>query len=104
MRRFYLGPEYEFPVYEYVYDLSVNLTMDIGVIHDCIPTFQNVYGNYSGGKNITSCTQMLSTRYPITFKVYIGYHGISEIEHGWSACTVDNPPAKSSELSLRTGG
>ena len=36
-------------------------------------------------------------------KVYTGYHGISEIEHGLCACTVDNPLAKARGLSLRTG-
>ena len=34
-------------------------------------------------------------------KVYTGYHGTSEIEHGLCACTVDNPLAKARELSLR---
>ena len=36
-------------------------------------------------------------------KVYIGYCGTSEIEHGFCACTVDNPLAKARGLSLRTG-
>ena len=36
-------------------------------------------------------------------KVYTGYHGTSEIEHGLCACTVDNPLAKAKGLSLRTG-
>ena len=36
-------------------------------------------------------------------KVYTGYCGISEIEQGLCACTVDNPLAKARELSLRTG-
>ena len=36
-------------------------------------------------------------------KVYTGYCGTSEIEHGLCACTVDNPLAKARELSLRTG-
>ena len=36
-------------------------------------------------------------------KVYTGYHGTSEIEHGLCACTVDNPLAKARGLSLRTG-
>ena len=36
-------------------------------------------------------------------KVYTGYHGTSEIEHGLCACTVDNPLAKALGLSLRTG-
>ena len=36
-------------------------------------------------------------------KVYTGYHGTSEIEHGWCACTVDSPLAKARGLSLRTG-
>ena len=36
-------------------------------------------------------------------KVYTGYHGTSQIEHGLCACTVDNPLAKARGLSLRTG-
>ena len=36
-------------------------------------------------------------------KVYTGYYGTSEIEHGLCACTVDNPLAKARGLSLRTG-
>ena len=36
-------------------------------------------------------------------KVYTGYCGTSEIEHGLCACTVDNPLAKAWGISLRTG-
>ena len=36
-------------------------------------------------------------------KVYTGYHGTSEIEHGLCACTLDNPLAKAWGLSFRTG-
>ena len=36
-------------------------------------------------------------------KVYTGYCGTIEIEHGLCACTVDNPLAKARGLSLRTG-
>ena len=36
-------------------------------------------------------------------KVYTGYHGTSEIEHGLCAFTIDNPLAKARRLSLRTG-
>ena len=36
-------------------------------------------------------------------KVYTGYCGASEIEHGLCTCTVDNPLAKARGLSLRTG-
>ena len=36
-------------------------------------------------------------------KVYTGYHGTSEIEHGLCACTVDNPLATAGGLSLHTG-
>ena len=36
-------------------------------------------------------------------KVYTGYHGTSEIEHGLCACTVDNPLTKARGLSLCTG-
>ena len=46
---------------------------------------------------------IFSTRYSIMCKVYTGYCGTSEIEHGLCACTVDNPLAKARGLSLRTG-
>ena len=36
-------------------------------------------------------------------KVYTGYHGTSEIEHGLCACTFYNPLAKAQGLSPRTG-
>ena len=36
-------------------------------------------------------------------KVYTGYCGTSEIEHGLCACTVNNPLAKARGLSLRIG-
>ena len=36
-------------------------------------------------------------------KVYTGYCGTNEIEHGLCACTVDNPLAKARGLSLPTG-
>ena len=36
-------------------------------------------------------------------KVYTGYCGTSEIEHGLCVCTVDNPLAKARGLSLCTG-
>ena len=36
-------------------------------------------------------------------KVYNGYHGISEIEHGLCTCTVDNPLVTAWGLSLHTG-
>ena len=42
-------------------------------------------------------------RYSVLCKVYTGYCGTSEIEHGLCACTVDNPLAKARGLSLRTG-
>ena len=35
-------------------------------------------------------------------KVYTGYCGTSEIEHGLCACTVDNPLAKARGLYLST--
>ena len=46
---------------------------------------------------------IFSTRYSVMCKVYTGYCGTSEIEHGLYACTVDNPLAKARGLSLRTG-
>ena len=42
-------------------------------------------------------------KYSVICKVYTGFHGTSEIEHGLCACTVDYPLAKARDLSLRTG-
>ena len=60
------------------------------------------------GSLILFCTTfhrypIFSTRYSVMCKVYTGYCGTSEIEHGLCACTVDNPLAKARGLSLRTG-
>ena len=44
---------------------------------------------------------IFSTRYSVMSKIYTGYYGTSEIEHGLCACTVDNPLAKAWGLSLR---
>ena len=57
---------------------------------------------------IINCTiihryPIFSTRYSVMCKVYTGYSGTSEIEHGLCACTVDNPLTKTRGLSLRTG-
>ena len=46
---------------------------------------------------------IFSTRYSVMCKVYTGYCGTSEIEHGLCAYTVDNHLAKARGLSLRTG-
>ena len=70
------------------------------------------YQHLSGKKRkytiIRNCTTIhrypiFSTRYSVMCKVYTGYCGTSEIEHGLCACTVDNPLAKARGLSLRTG-
>ena len=58
--------------------------------------------------NIKSCITIhrypiFSTKYSVICKVYTGYCGTSEKEHGLRACTVDNPLAKARGLSLRTG-
>ena len=45
---------------------------------------------------------IFSTRYSVMCKVYTGYCGTSEIDHGLCACTIDNPLAKARGLSLRT--
>ena len=47
--------------------------------------------------------QNLIKSYTALCKVYTGYYGTSEIEHGLCACTVDNPLAKAQGVSLRTG-
>ena len=46
---------------------------------------------------------MFSNSYSVLCKVYTGYYGTSEIEHGLCTCKVDNPLAKARGLSLRTG-
>ena len=46
---------------------------------------------------------ILSMRYSVMCKVYTGYCGTSEIEHGSCARTVYNPLAKARGLSLCTG-
>ena len=46
---------------------------------------------------------IFSKRYSVLCKVYTGYCGTSEIEHGLCACTADNLLAKARGLSLRTG-
>ena len=68
--------------------------------HQCIRTTNFIV--------YTPCTTIhrypiVSTRYSVMCKVYTGYCGTSEIEHGLCACTVDNPLAKARGLSLRTG-
>ena len=62
----------------------------------------------SGKQIIMLCTTIhrypiFSTRYSVMCKVYTGYCGTSEIEHGLCDCTFDNPLAKARGLSLRTG-
>ena len=57
--------------------------------------------------SLTCCSAIhrypiFSARYSVMCKVYTGYCGTSEIEHGLCACTVDNPLAKARGLSLRT--
>ena len=44
-------------------------------------------------------TQIFNTRCPEMCKVYTEYRATSEIEHGSSACTVDNPLVKARGLS-----
>ena len=46
---------------------------------------------------------IFSTRYSIMCKVYTGFHGTSEMEHGLCTCTVNNPLAIARGLSLCTG-
>ena len=71
-----------------------------------IVVIENVYS--SKGNLMHYCTTIprypvFSARYSVICKVYTGYHGKSQIEHGLCACTVDNPLAKARGLSLRTG-
>lgn len=39
-------------------------------------------------------TQIFNMKYPKTCKIYTGYYDTSEIKHGLSTCTTDNPLAK----------
>ena len=57
------------------------------------------------GKNVNVMLEstIFSKSYSVLCKVYTGYCGTSEIEHGLCACTADNPLAKARGLSLRTG-
>ena len=80
-------------------------------IYFCSPTFhwyKKSVEYYLFVKSNPYCTTIyrypiFSTRYSLMCKVYTGYCGTSEIEHGLCACTVDNPLAKARGLSLRTG-
>ena len=47
--------------------------------------------------------QIFSTKYPVTCKVFIRYHGTSAVEHGLYGLTVDKPLAKAQGLSRRAG-
>ena len=70
-------------------------------IKNCTP----IKGTMHLYKNCTTIHRypIFSTIYSVMCKVYTGYCGTSEIEHGLCACTVDNPLAKARGLSLRTG-
>ena len=64
--------------------------------------FYIVSQHYTEVLFLYSCTTfhrypIFSTRFSVMCKVYTGYHGTSEIEHGLCACTVDNPLAKARE-------
>ena len=66
-----------------------------------------IFNHLSINKSYTSIpiySNLKHERYPVTCKVSTGYHGISDIEHGLSACTVVNPLAKARGLLIRTGG
>ena len=76
--------------------------------------FLKLCRRYSGTLTLTASTLLgycttvhrypiFSTRYSVMCKVFTGYCGTSEVEHGLCACTVDNPLAKARGLSLRTG-
>ena len=49
-----------------------------------------------------TCTHLLSIRFLVMCMVYTRYCGTNKIEHGLTACTVDDPLAKARGLSLRT--
>ena len=77
--------------------ITPNFEANSQVVYECIKPYV-----------IRICTTInrhtiFSTIYSVMFKVYTGYHGTSEIEHGLCACTIDNPLAKARGLSLRTG-
>ena len=71
---------------------------------DVLDEIWNLIESVSEGFLTYSCTTIhrypiFSTRYSVMCKVYTGYCGTSEIEHGLCACTVDNPLAKARGLS-----
>ena len=89
--------------FEFIYALSfyVKKLQNFSIKQTC-QSVLNIYVAYM------YCTTfhrypIFSTRYSVMCKVYTGYCGTSEIEHGLCACTVDNPLAKARGLSLRTG-
>ena len=65
---------------------------------DCIPSERYIYHCSTIHRY-----RIFSRRYSVMCKVFTGYCGTSEIEHGLCACTVDNPLAKARGSSLRTG-
>ena len=100
-----------------VYYLSIQTDLLINFVKPCFlrgfqllypPLCYIVYLRHRCLSLCITCTTfhiypILSTRYSVMCKVYTGYCGTSEIEHGLCACTVDNPLAKARGLSLRTG-
>ena len=60
-------------------------------------SISSVESNYTMTReDMTHCTTnhrypIFSTKYSLMCKVYTGYNGTNEIEHGLCACTVDNP-------------
>ena len=42
-------------------------------------------------QHLSPYIQMLGMRYPVTCKVYAGYHAMNKLKHGSSARTVDKP-------------
>ena len=80
-----IGPLRSDSVIKLVSDLITESDQAVRAVHTC-----------NSWLLLFSCTTihrylLFSTRYSVMCKVYTGYHGTSEIEHGLCVCTVDNP-------------
>ena len=85
--------------------LIQHITTEKSVSIQWANTVESYYSTYQYNAICTTIHRypIFSMRYFVLCKVYIGYRGTCEIEHGLCACTVDNPLTKALGLSLRTG-
>ena len=79
--------------------LALPLTRTEEVFMTFITHMRHGSSYFEGQLHIFFCTTIhrypiFSTRYSVMCKVYTGYCGTSEIEHGLCTCMVDNPSLK----------